>query len=1255
MAKFIPFATTNLIDKPYTDGYMWVDKETGQIRFDVDGVSVYAAGATPVDPEAPTAIEYKNLAGIPIKVVDSLDIFGTLQQADYPFYFTWTADTLEENSVTLLKHGIYVLKDNDSAPVMLAGASGSGSGGVTDYNALENKPIKRSNLSSTSSLSDGTYYLNGQAGTREFNENPTSPDSSQVTAIYYNPYISIDTVGQDLVNMPWDTAKVEVTDGMSARFLQLIGADTIENSGVGIYVAKIPMLPLGDLYYIIAGVPSFNSEPQVLLQYSADFGPDAMDSGMDAWGWIESENFELATKSPLALLNPFAFNSMANKEYWDTWFSTSDAFASSFDFEADTIYRYDNKAFKKIDGNAIEPVDKLGLPSEALNHKVVYNKSDNQLYECKEVIGAKTDMPISYASLLPFETTWSPNGTGNLGSFHVNTSLDVDTVKAIFANDNSGTLITAYDSCGTTPHYVSYQHSGDVLQIIDNTDSCSAGTIFDSSLGGWQTSSGGWGTGTSSGNYAYPTYTLKSSYNKYNMQLSAKEAPKGCLFSAADGGFAGCKLVDGIYLNVHEDFDGSKMFANSSQPVLQVVAHAVDKQTKYGLMFALLDALGIAGGWSILLQNWETEQIYPLYAEKAFEWSDAGLTVTTPGWQSEYVDLTTGKLKVPHDGSISDIGRTLLYLPGEMDVTEDVLGNYLSAAPFTKIEGVYAWSKLAGDSDTLNLSSNTHRIIQPTTKALEINQSNSADNIIVLGSVDDITVKDRALKTLTYIGRCETLRLDFTDWSNSSEVPYINLIGDGSATIVANRADIKATDSVSIREYNQDNSGYANWCSVETPGTVEYYLARENNVTYQPIIVKCDRFKLHNDNNLSRYNLHRSISADCRIFNIYGDTDFLHNEKNKYNTDSGGSRLVVKMPMESDGCYAFPNAGPGSIIGDKYLFVAPDTCNSSVYNRSWKTIQEYVDSKAGGSGDYMTSSQVQSLVNNALVTPVSNISSNTARIAALEESAGNASSGPNPTVLARAGWQINPRGSYAGYPYLNKYFPQNFDSSESMSGEILLEDENTGGTIRIDYTAHDPSSLHIYRYDTSYGANMEGGISNEVYKDGAWVYNTDYEFRYDGASMQLPTHVSAKAAKVIPQLFSGNNTWTYIPLADVTDSVVPPNLCDDSLSYSYNSTTTGSIMDMESGGSKVLYQCVWEGNLTWGGSEHAVRVAFRPIWSNFRNTGPITFTSESIAGNTLTLSSQIDEAGSYPKLVLMLNDGSTPVGGTLYWKRLYVI
>ena len=65
--------------------------------------------------------------------------------------------------------------------------------------------------------------------------------------------------------------------------MQLIGADTAENGGKGIYATKMLTPGLGDLYYIIAGIPSFESEPQLLFIYSADFGPEDMD-GPDAWG-----------------------------------------------------------------------------------------------------------------------------------------------------------------------------------------------------------------------------------------------------------------------------------------------------------------------------------------------------------------------------------------------------------------------------------------------------------------------------------------------------------------------------------------------------------------------------------------------------------------------------------------------------------------------------------------------------------------------------------------------------------------------------------------------------------------------------------------------------------------------------------------------------------------------------------------------------------------------------------------------------------
>lgn len=68
-------------------------------------------------------------------------------------------------------------------------------------------------------------------------------------------------------------------------------------------------------------------------------------------------------------------------------------------------------------------------------------------------------------------------------------------------------------------------------------------------------------------------------------------------------------------------------------------------------------------------------------------------------------------------------------------------------------------------------------------------------------------------------------------------------------------------------------------------------------------------------------------------------------------------------------------------------------------------------------------------------------------------------------------------------------------------------------------------------------------------------------------------------------------------------------------------------------------------------------MAFRPIWATgapeLDQPGITVFTSESIGGNTLTLISTACGASSYPQIQLMLNDGTTEPGGTLYWKRLY--
>lgn len=1149
---------------------------------------------------------------------------------------------------------------------------------IANYDNLENKPIAAKNLA-TETVEDGNYYLNKAAEKLVYTENPTNPDGSTIDKIYYNTNMSVDDVGQGLIDMPWDTALVQDVDGTSVRFLQLVGADTAENGGRGVYATKMTMPGLGDLYYIMAGLPSFDSEPQLLLQYSADFGPNDMDSGVPAWGWMDYETFELATTSPLAITESFVFNYMANKECWDTWFSTSNEFASSFDFEANTIYKRVGKAYKKIDGNILEPVDKLPQPTEALKGRVVYNKKDNQIYECDEVAGATTTTPISYELLLPTSCEWDSCSANT--NFFVNDSIDADIVKAIFADKDSGTLITAYDSCNTGSAYVSYQHSGNELKIIDYTDSCSPRTIFDSAAGGWQVSTGnGWYLADSCN--PYPRYNLKSDFYKYRLSLSEREAPIGCLFSQY-GEFAGYNLVDGVYLNVHEKFDGTKMFADSSRPMLQVVTYDIDKQTKYGLMFVLLDAFGPAGGWSILLQDWETEQIYPLYAEKAFEWNDMGITVTTAGWQSEYVDLTTGKLKVPYNGTISDIGRSMVYLPGEMEVTEDVLGDYVAGTPFVKLEGVYKWSNLVKNKEeTLKLAGNDYKIIQHTSmESLTIDNNNGAENVIILGTIDGtLTIESGAVKQLTYVGYCNHLTIDLKGWTNYASMPdypVINLIGDGAATINGRCMDITATDSVTVIEPS-DGTNVFKWCSIKAGKNIDYRFNQglkqqisDNNA--QLAHFECDRLTIENlTGDMSA--VCRLIEGYCNHFVLNGSDSFLKNPNNM--TGIGGqSSLILHMPSYTmalnDGCYAQNYAGPGSTLGARHLFAEPDACGSYVYNRQWLTVQDYVDSKSGGSGDYMTSSQVQSLVDNALVSPVSNISSNTERITALEESSGSASGGPNPTVIAKSTSPVDAYDTCSTYGpmYLNRFFADNFDSDETVSGLILMGSDYTGDLICIDYTAHTPSSLHLYVYDGSGGADMSGAITQELYKDGAWVFDPVANSLSSNSSWKVRSDISANAARILNQLLSAttkngvstratsaSNAWSYMSLSSVQDGLVPPNVYGEDLDTFYeHSMGTGSLADTSFyTGRPILYQCVWEGNISLGHADYSgftsARVVFKPIWGGWADSAKITCTSESIGPKTLTL---ITRYGAVPEIDILGEDGYVREG-TLHWKPLYV-
>lgn len=124
--------------------------------------------------------------------------------------------------------------------------------------------------------------------------------------------------------------------------------------------------------------------------------------------------------------------------------------------------------------------------------------------------------------------------------------------------------------------------------------------------------------------------------------------------------------------------------------------------------------------------------------------------------------METGKLKLPNGDATVDSGRALLYLPGEMDVTEDVLGDYVSGAPFVSLGSIYKWSKLAeSGEETLKLSGEAYKIIQPTSGDLTITESNGAENVIILGTIDGtLTIENGAVKQLTYIGDCNNLSIN---------------------------------------------------------------------------------------------------------------------------------------------------------------------------------------------------------------------------------------------------------------------------------------------------------------------------------------------------------------------------------------------------------------------------------------------------------------------------------------------------------------
>lgn len=255
----------------------------------------------------------------------------------------------------------------------------------------------------------------------------------------------------------------------------------------GLYVLKMTstsIYMLGSLYYIYSGYPTFDGGPRFIFVYSPDFGASSVD--MPKWGWIDYANENLNPTPPIELSVPFTFNYMFNKEHWDSWLSTSDEFASAYELEANTLYRYAEGTFGKLDGKAIQPVDSIPGATKAYAGQVIYNKQDNKFYECNSKTVYKTADPITVDSIMiPEECVWDSCAARYIS---VNMDLSTEAVAALLTadSDSSGatTIITASDSCGAYNRNLFVTNNDGHVQLIDSTDSCAPRVIFDNTLDG---------------------------------------------------------------------------------------------------------------------------------------------------------------------------------------------------------------------------------------------------------------------------------------------------------------------------------------------------------------------------------------------------------------------------------------------------------------------------------------------------------------------------------------------------------------------------------------------------------------------------------------------------------------------------------------------------------------------------------------------------------------------------------------------------
>lgn len=836
MALFVPFATRKLERKPYAEGFMWVDVETGMVRFDIDGKSVYAASGSS---------DYNELENQPIYNISDLLELKELAANHAPLYIKWSGENnIEFSSTSVLQTDvIYFIEDQNTARSL------TGAKPISDYNDLENTPIKTANLNDPeTTLEASTYYLNKDIINAEIDENPTNPTRATLNNIYFNKNIPVDEIGYSFYNLDWDNADYSLPADHDMQFssIQLLGADVnVTPQSAGIFVNRMHMVgsdstPEADVF-MICNYCSPNPErdgvanAEVFFTWSRDIA--ATDFELENWGWSSSVDSD-STVLNVTLTRPFEFNVIGdNKEVWDSYLSITDKFSLPVTYAPDLLYYHDKDKLRKIDGNVIEPVDQLQYCRLNDVGKIVYNKADRNLYECIEDGYFKPTSLIDWEILADesFSNRVEWDSSTPLQTLYINTKEYSDQlIESILlgrANDACGTrsfsILTYYaDSSSSTAQYSSTaldaRFSNDRLNIYDYSDGSSSDIIFDASGAGWSDKV------VKGPDYA--TYTFSKPLSRTHLGDHAFDPYYlSGIFSYSPDKFTDYPIIsDGIYFNIKNNPRFNDIFISDELKnypiIMQSISGRVENTAAIGyLIFASAGVLTHNESDlrkliiidSVIVDGDSSQSMAQRIVYSEDELSIDGAAIPR-GWNSDFVDPESGRLLHYMSNSSSYKPYSEVMWVGPVQETINLgnaaaagadINSIMSGDPYELIIAGAKWKSLEKVlPEYLLATDGPYSIRKANPTGESINGNSTVPNLILIGDVSGtLTIGSGSnLRNLVYVGKCDNLTIDTTAygtyWSEGRRLPKISIYGSGTALVRGDIFDIESNTSLTVNE-----------------------------------------------------------------------------------------------------------------------------------------------------------------------------------------------------------------------------------------------------------------------------------------------------------------------------------------------------------------------------------------------------------------------------------------------------------------------